>query len=235
MNLIILTAEDFVADDRVRLGGRRADHIRTVHRAEPGQIVRVGLLGGKMGEGHIQSLDDSGVELVVSLDREPPAALGIKLFLALPRPKYLARCLQMATSMGIKQIYLFNTFRVEKIYWSCAQITPEEIRSACLLGLEQARDTLLPEVHLKRLFKPFVEDELPALVAGSTALVAHPSAREACPFNLPGEVSLAVGPEGGFIEYEIQKLSAAGFLPVRTLERILKVETALASLVGRLK
>jgi RsmE family RNA methyltransferase len=47
-------------------------------------------------------------------------------------------------------------------------------------------------------------------------------------------VTLAIGPEGGFIPYEIDMLKAAGFEDVSFGERILRVEHAVAALVGRI-
>jgi len=47
-------------------------------------------------------------------------------------------------------------------------------------------------------------------------------------------VTLAVGPEGGFIDYEIDKLCEAGFQPVTLGSRILRVETAIPAILGRL-
>src|SRR5690606_18946807 len=108
------------------------------------------------------------------------------------------------------------------------------IRANLLLGLEQARDTVLPRVCIEKRFKPFVEDHLPALVVGTTALVAHPGDFPSCPRALEGPVVLAIGPEGGWIPYEVDKLNAAGFQPVQLAERILRVETAVTALTARL-
>jgi RsmE family RNA methyltransferase len=234
VNLILIEESDFCAADLVRLQDRRLAHVREIHRAAEGDSLRVGLVGGKLGTGLITGLSETALEMRVALDQEPPDPLPLKLFMALPRPKFLSRVLQTATSMGVKEIYLFNSYKVEKIYWSCRQITPESVRETCLLGLEQARDTILPRVHLKKLFKPFVEDELPSLIESSRALIAHPGAQHECPRGLSGPVSLAIGPEGGFIDYEVKKLEAAGFEPVELSARILKVETALAALIGRI-
>jgi 16S rRNA (uracil1498-N3)-methyltransferase len=102
------------------------------------------------------------------------------------------------------------------------------------LGLEQARDTRLPQVLLRKQFKPFVEDELPGLIKGTLALVAHPEAKTPCPRDVKKSVTLVVGPEGGFIPYEIEKLCALGFTPVHLGQRILRVETAVTVLVSSL-
>ncbi len=236
MNVVLLDDSDFTAPDKARVNGRRLEHIAGVHRSTVGSELRVGRVGGLLGTGLITSLTSEAAEIEVRLTDAPPAPLPLTLYLALPRPKFLKRVLVAATNLGVKRIYLFNSYRVEKIYWSSAQLAESYMRDACLLGLEQARDTVLPEIHLRRLFKPFVEDELPGLVREGLALVAHPGAREECPRGpLKEPIHLAIGPEGGFIDYEIEKLrDAAGFLPVRTIERILKVETAVTSLIGRL-
>ena len=234
MNVILVSEADYCGPSTVRLEGRRLQHVTKVLRAGLGHELRVGLLGGALGTGRVVALDDEKAELEISLDIAPPAPLPLALFLALPRPKAIPRVLQMAANLGVKRIFLFNSYRVEKIYWSCQQLGADEMLRACVLGLEQARDTVLPEIKLCRLFKPFVEDELPELIKGTEALVAHPAAQTKCPFDSSRPVSLAIGPEGGFIDYELALLERAGFTPVRSVERILKVETAVASLIGRL-
>ncbi|BCR03040.1 ribosomal RNA small subunit methyltransferase E [Desulfuromonas versatilis] len=235
MNLILLFDEDFVAEQRVRLTGRRLQHVRAVHRAGVGDLLRVGRVGGRMGEGRVVELSDEQLLLEVRLDQEPPRPLLLCLVLALPRPKMLKRVLQAVTSLGVKQIYLVNSYRVEKSFWGSPLLQPEKLREHLVLGLEQARDTLMPQVHLRPRFKPFVEDELPQLIRDTLPLVAHPVAEQPCPPGVAGPVTLAIGPEGGFIPYEVELLQAGGFTPVSLGERILRVETAVPVLVSRLK
>ncbi len=234
MNLILLFAEDFIDQNRVRLVGRRLKHVLDVHRAEVGQDLCVGVAGGQIGCGRVQRLDREALEMEVVLDRQPPVKLPVTLVLALPRPKVFKRVLLAATSMGVARIVLINSFRVEKSFWKSPVLAGEKLQEPLVLGLEQARDTVLPEVLLRPLFKPFVEDELPALCADTTCLVAHPVAAVSCPRELSGPVTLAIGPEGGFIPYEVEKLAACGFTPISLGERILRVETAVPVVLSRL-
>ena len=234
MNLLLLDEPDFVSADRVLLRGRRLQHMREIHQANPGDSLRVGLIGGLMGSGRILSLTAQQAELEVSLDQPPPPKLPLTLLLAMPRPKMFRRILQHCVTLGVAQIVLLNSYRVEKSFWQTPFLQPDSIRENLLLGLEQARDTVLPELHIEKRFKPFVEDRLPELLGDSLGLVAHPGDYPPCPRAVDGAVTLAIGPEGGWIAYEVDKLIEAGLQPVQLGERILRVETAVTALVARL-
>jgi RsmE family RNA methyltransferase len=234
VNLLILRDEDFPEPGRVRIEGRRLRHVAEVHRARAGDELAVGLLGGGLGRGRVTRLDDQALEMEVTLDRLPPPKLPLTLVLALPRPKVLNRVLAAATSLGAARIYLVNAWKVEKSYWHSPRLLEANLLLQRVLGLEQARDTRLPELHLRRLLRPFAEDELPGLLEGATALLAHPGAAAECPRAAPGAVTLAIGPEGGFIPAEVELLARSGCLPVSLGPRILRVETAVAAIVGRL-
>ena len=234
MNLLLLEAADFVAADRVILRDRRLTHLQEVHRAEAGEHLRVGLLGGQMGQGRLLRLEAKEAELKIELQQAPPAKLPVTLLLALPRPKMLRRVLQTVASMGVPRLVLLNSYRVEKSFWQTPFLEPQAIREQLLLGLEQARDTVLPEVVIEKRFKPFVEDRLPQLVTGTRGLVGHPGDYPTCPRALSEPVTLAIGPEGGWIPYEVEKLTEAGLQPVQLGDRILRVETAVSALLARL-
>ena len=253
MNLILLFPEDFTGEDTVRLTGRRIEHVANVHRAAAGDELVVGVVGGKIGRGVVTHIDggrrdvarpageDASVpaepphlEMRVTLEREPPSPLPVTLVLALPRPKVLNRVIASVTSLGVKRIILVNAWRVEKSYWKSPRLSDENLMQQRVLGLEQARDTILPEITTRRFFRPFVEDELPAIAAGSLGLVAHPVAAVECPRNVRRAVTLVIGPEGGFIAEEIASLERIGFTPVSLGARILRVETAVAALLARL-
>ncbi|WP_306589489.1 16S rRNA (uracil(1498)-N(3))-methyltransferase [Geothrix sp. 21YS21S-4] len=234
MNLVLLLPEDLIAPDRARLAGRRLRHVRDVHRAKAGNDLAVGVLGGRMGQGRVVHLNDEALELALELDREPPPKLPLTLVIAVPRPKVLNRVVAAAASLGAARIVLLNAWKVEKAYWASPRMKPENLCEQLILGLEQAKDTALPELRLARLFRPFVEDELPGLLDGGTALLAHPGGGGSVPGPLTGPVTLAIGPEGGWIDAEIKSLLEAGLRPLDLGPRILRTETALAALVGKL-
>ncbi|MGD9765200.1 MAG: 16S rRNA (uracil(1498)-N(3))-methyltransferase [Candidatus Binatia bacterium] len=234
MNLILVAEDDFVSLTRARLTGRRLAYVRQVHRAEVGDTLRVGQLNGLVGTGLVTALGDDALELEISLERPPPPPARARVLLALPRPKALRRVLQCLAAMGVKDIVLFNTWRVEKSFWRSPALMPEALREQLWLGLEQGGDTVLPVISTRRRFRPFVEDELPALARGSLALVAHPTAEQPCPRASGAPLTLAVGPEGGFIAYELDALRAAGCAAVSLGPRPLRVEHAVPALLGRL-
>jgi len=234
MNLLLLEEADFVAADRVVLRDRRLTHMQEVHRSEVGDSLSVGRINGLMGTAELLRLEAGEAELSVSFDQPPPAKLPLTLVLALPRPKMLRRVFQTVATMGVSKVILVNSYRVEKSFWQTPFLEPEAIRENLILGLEQARDTVLPEIIIEKRFKPFVEDRLPAITEGTLGLVGHPGHYPPCPRALSEQVTLAIGPEGGWIPYEIDLLAKSGLQPVQLGERILRVETAVTALLARL-
>jgi len=194
----------------------------------------VGILCGRIGTGKVILLTPSVLGMEVRFAGPPSQKLPLTLLLGLPRPKVLRRLLRSASCLGVKRIILINSHRVEKSYWQSPFLGEATLKEQLIIGLEQARDTILPEVLLRPLFKPFVEDELPALIHGTLPLVAHPAASAACPRNIGHPVTLVVGPEGGFISYEIELLVSRGFSVVQLGDRILSLETAVPALLSRL-
>jgi RsmE family RNA methyltransferase len=236
MNTLLLTADDFSSDNcAIIRDARRCEHIYSVHGAKAGDQLKVGMLNGKLGSALVQSIDPTQIILSdIKLEKQPPTALPLTLLLGLPRPKMLKRILQTVATLGVKKIILINSYRVEKSYWQTPWLTPEAIHAQLILGLEQGCDTVLPEVTLAKRFKPFVEDDLPSLIVHSRALVAHPYTAQVCPTHTKEPITLAIGPEGGFIPYEINMLETCGFEAVHLGERIMRVETTVPFLLGRL-
>ena len=234
MNLLLREETDFIDADHVRLSGRRLAQMLDIQQVGVGDTLRVGRINGLMGQGTVLDLDKNSALLNVVLTDPPPAKLPLTLLLAMPRPKMFRRILQHCATLGVPEIILLNSVRVEKSFWQTPFLQPEVVRDNLLLGLEQARDTVLPAVRIEKRFKPFVEDSLPGIIDGRLALVAHPGNFPACPRGIDQPLTLAIGPEGGWVPYEVDKLIEAGMQPVQLGDRILRVETAVTALISRL-
>lgn len=239
MNLLLLEDSDFdpAAGPGVRavVCGERLQHVRKVLRAKVGDTLAVGRLGGGIGRGRIVELNRDRVVLELGpLDREPPEPLPVTLVLALPRPKFVGRILQAAAAMGVKRILLAQTARVEKSYWRSSAMRPESLRRHLMLGLAQARDTVLPEIDCLDGGRDLLE-ALPGLVRGhDRVLVADAAAAEDCPLGVDGPAALLVGPEGGLLDGELDAFAAAGARAVSLGPRALRVEHAVVALLARL-
>ena len=234
MNLLLFTDADRLGEQRIRVADHRLQHLLQVLGAKAGDPLRVGELGGLAGTGHIIDIDSAQATLAIELDQAPPPKLPLCLVLALPRPKMLRRIIRTVAELGVAELHLVNSRRVEKSYWQTPALQPGTLRQYLIQGLEQSRDTVLPQVHCHRLFKPFVEDTLPALARDRQALLAHPGDFPPCPRHQERDTLLVIGPEGGFIPFEVAKLVAAGCRTVSLGPRILRVENALTALLGRL-
>lgn len=234
MNLILLRPEDFVDAGRVVLRDRRLRHVREIHRAALGDTLRVGALDGLVGEGRVLAVDDERLELAITLDRPPPPAPPWTLVFALPRPPSLRKVLQQATAIGVKRFVIVGAARVERSYWTSSALRPAAIEEEVILGLEQARDTARPEVETWPRLSHFFAERWPTLRGEGTALLADPGDAVTCPSGHVGPLTLVVGPEGGFIPDEVARWRAEGCQPVSLGPRILRVETAVVALLGRL-
>ncbi len=205
MNLVLLTAEDCIDEalSRVRLTDGRADHIRNVLKCYVGQTVKIGLINGPFGTGRVTASDSSGVVLEITTDKLPTRP-RVTMILAMVRPQIMKRTLQHLATLGVRRILLVGARRVEKAFFSQRLFDGDEYKHHLMLGLEQARDTWLPELIIHRRFKPLVEDVLPKLLGEISArVVAHPggSMRAMPLIDADSQVALAVGPEGGWTDY----------------------------------
>lgn len=231
MNLLLFDDNEINPLGQAQIQGRRARHILNILKAKRGDELRAGVVNGRVGVARLEEIEGERLTLQFCPQEAPPPPLPLKLVLALPRPKALRRLLADATSLGVKEIYLIHAAKVEKAYWHSEHLAESALAKACRLGLEQARDTVLPRVHLERRFKPFVEDHLPSIAKDHRALVAHPGGARMT--ASAGPQVLVVGPEGGFIPYEIDLLRVAGFQTVSLGERILRTETALTYFLAK--
>ena len=235
MNRILLEPVEPGPDGSVALSDRRAEHIRSVLRAVPGDTLRIGLIDGPLGTGTVKAVSAHAVELACVFQEDlPPAPPPLDLVLALPRPKVMKRLWPALASFAVRRIGLINAERVERVYFDTHVLEPAFVRDHLLEGCEQAGWTRLPRVSIHRRFRPFVEDELEAWSAGTTRLAAHPGEAERVggAVGRGGGVLLAVGPEGGWNDFELGLLAARGFRRVGLAGGPLRSDVACVALLA---
>jgi 16S rRNA (uracil1498-N3)-methyltransferase len=236
VNLLLCDRDAVASDGTVTLDNVRAAHVRTVLRAVPGDVVRVGILDGPTGRGEVVALDEARVVLRCDFDPVAPPIPCVDLLLAVPRPKVLRRLWAQLAALGVGRIILTNASRVERPYFDTHVLEEATYRPLLVEGLQQAGDTHLPRVSIHRQFRILVEDTLGPALPGEQRLVAHPRGdRSPLTVVRPAagrRVLLAVGPEGGWNAFELDLLALAGFEAISLGSRTLRTDTACIALLS---
>lgn len=237
MNLLLLDPAELTTDGRVTLTDRRLVHAREVLRVSEGDSLRVGVRNGKLGTGVVVENNRERLVLQVTTPDLPPLRPGIDLVLAIPRPKALKRVIPAIASLGVDRVVLINAARVEKSYFDAKVLTAEALDALIVLGLEQAKDTVGPRIEVRERFKPFVEDELDDWAPpGALRLVPHPDAAiAAAPMPTDQRLVIAIGPDGGWVPFEVDLLARHGFAPISLGPRVLRGEVAVPAVIAALR
>lgn len=234
MNIVLLNAnQDWSRDIWSIEDQRQIKHLNQHLQLRAGDTLKVGVRDGQRYLTEVQSITAQQIMLRPIQTESVPNKLPVHLILALPRPKVLRRIIMDAVTLGVERISLIHSYRVDKSYWQSPFL--QQLDDYVTLGLEQAGDTIVPEIQLYKRFKPFVEDVLPTLISEQRpAYVAHPYAEQSMPHAIAHGCNLIVGPEGGFIPYEIELLKKNGCQAMSLGNRILRTETAVSNILGRL-
>jgi len=235
VNLILVESAELRCDGAVTLSGARAVHLIDVLKVTPGSRVRVGVVDGPIGEARTVAVEKDRVTLQCALSGPAPARPPVDLLLALPRPKVMRRLWAQLAALGVGRIMLTNAERVERHYFDTHVLGEACYRPLLVEGLQQARDTRLPLVSMHKQFRKLVEDELDGLSDATVRLVAHPGRDRALADSIDrsaGRVLIAIGPEGGWNEFEIGLLEARGFERISMGPRPLRCDTATVALLA---
>ena len=236
MNIVLVDASELDSRGLARLTDARARHLLNVLHVAPGHAVRVGVIDGPLGTGTVAAVGNNAVTLACAFAAAPPERPRVDLLLALPRPKVLRRLWAHLAALGVGRVMLTNAGKVERDYFDSHVVHDAGFRPLLLEGLQQARDTRMPIVSVHKRLTVLVEDELDGLCPGGRRLVAHPDAGTSIAAALAGiaardRVLVAVGPEGGWNEFELALLERHRFERVGMGARTLATTTACVALL----
>ena len=233
MNIVLLDPRQTETEIWSISSKRQLEHLKQHVDVQVGDSLKVGIREGKRYLTEVVEVNEQAIKLKPVKEEAVPVKLAVTLIVAMPRPKVLRRLIMDSVTLGVEKIILLHSYRVDKSYWQTPFL--QQLDQYVTLGLEQAGDTIAPKIEIYKRFKPFVEDVLPSLItAECPAYVAHPYAEMKMPFAIDHPCTIVIGPEGGFIPYEVDLLIKNGCQAVSLGNRILRTETAISYVLGRL-
>ncbi len=233
MNIVLLDPRQTESELWSISAKRQIEHLKNHVNIQVGDTLKVGIREGKRYLTQIVSISDERIQLKPLQEEEVPPKHPVTLIVAMPRPKVLRRLIMDAVTLGVEKIILLHSYRVDKSYWQTPFL--QQLDHYVTLGLEQAGDTIAPKIELYKRFKPFVEDVLPSMISSDyPAYVAHPYVEDVMPAGIQHGCTIIIGPEGGFIPYEVDLLIKNGCQAVSLGNRIIRTETVIPYVLGRL-
>jgi len=206
-------------------------------QARPGEILSALAPDGKVYRVRITRMTERRASCVpFSQIADPEPATRIYLFQALPEKERFELVLQKAVELGVAAIVPFvcnasTTLAARDSGQRKSHRWPDVI----LRAVRQCRRRTLPQLY------PVLDwDEALAMAAGSRpAFFCHPNAqahtlKEHLSGIVTDEVSMMVGPEGGFCDAEQEQAAKVGLLNLSLGSRILRTETAAIAALAQL-
>lgn len=213
----------------VTLEGPEAHHLATVCRLGPGDPVCLFNGDGREYRAEIISASRRDVSLNVLSVEYPARERGYRLEVAAPLPKgdrgqFLVEKL---TELGVTH---FTPLRTKRSIVHPSDAKREKLQRYVIEASKQCGRNLLMEVSAMADWATYA----PRADLPQTRLIAHPGGEERFPAPSDGDRVVAVGPEGGFADDEVELAKAHGWQVVGLGPRILRIETAAIVLAARM-
>jgi 16S rRNA (uracil1498-N3)-methyltransferase len=216
---------DEVSGNRAALVGSHAAHLAIVLRARIGQRFEVAS-GGAIRSGQITSVSPERVEF--ELGEEIPAAAipNITLLLAVFKFDRMEWAVEKCAELGVGRIIPVIARRTDVHLQRAADKRVERWRRLGQQASEQSRRTALVILD-----KPMRLQDVVPLTAPMRIVLAESERgvmlKDALQSHSPDEdLLLAVGPEGGWTEDELNMFAQAGWTSASLGSTILRAETA---------
>lgn len=205
-----------------------AHHAHRVLRLRVGGAVQIFDGEGQACDGLINAISGKHVEINITqaYPTQLAAALNIVLAQAMSSSEKMDWIVQKATELGAVDVQPVQTQRsVAKLSPERAEKRAEHWRGVVIAACEQCGRNDLMQVHAPIDLIHWLTNTRSAagskfilMPDGATTLHAHPKPQ--------GQVTLLIGPEGGFSPEEALMAKQAGFAPILMGPRILRTETA---------
>ncbi|HEX6089149.1 MAG TPA: RsmE family RNA methyltransferase [Gemmatimonadales bacterium] len=201
----------------IPLDDDESHHLR-VRRAEPGETVQLRDGAGLDGVG---LLDVSGrawsVRVTEAAIRPPRPVLTLAVGTG-DRERFLW-LVEKAAELGVSRVVPIETERTSGV---ASRLRPAHIEKLARRALEATKQSGAhwgPEIESPAPFAEFIATARPGSLWLADGAGATPAVRE-------GEITVLIGPEGGFTTPERSAAIAAGWTPVSLGPNVLRFETA---------
>jgi 16S rRNA (uracil1498-N3)-methyltransferase len=202
----------------VALAGPEAHHLATVRRFRRGDTVVLFNGDGREYPARVVETGKKQVTLHVLRTEAPARELGFPLHIAAALPKgdrgdFL---IEKLTELGVTD---FTPLVTERAVVKAGDAKAEKLRRAVIEASKQCGRNVLTRVH------PPAEWMAWCVCQAGRRFVAHPGGGPVPPTD-GGGATIAVGPEGGFTDSELEVAGRAGWELLSLGPRVLRVETA---------
>lgn len=229
MNSLILKNSDGVITDSKVLA-----HMHETLKAKTGDVFKCTILNSGLCTGVITSLTETHCQLELSPTR-PSSPQWFDLIVGVSRPQTSKKVLEHATTFGARKIHFFKATLSEKSYLDAKLFEKKECDEYLLAGLSQsAIYGQIPTVQIDKYNPAASYTETPQkFILDLNAKENFLDLRSSINFDTP--ITLAIGPERGFISDDMAHFHQAGFKSVKISSSILRVEHAIYSAVSQLE
>ncbi len=219
-----------ISGETVELTADESRHIRTVLRLRPGDEIELVDGSGYAYAARIRSINDSCVKAAVQGCFRPDTESALKLTVAVGflKEKKMDLLVRHLTELGMTRFQPMWTERsVARPPQKKLDSRIERWQSIAREAVKQSRRALAPEIAGPAPYNEILE----ALRPSQTKIIFWENARQPLsgafdPKQGRRDVSVLLGPEGGFSEKEGRAALGCGFAPVWLGPRILRAETA---------
>ena len=217
------------------LGGSEGKHA-LVKRLELGERIDLGDGTGRRALGTVASINTDGVSVQVQELREERSVPSIYLVQALAKDGRDLLAIETATELGVYGVLPWSADR-SIVRWKGERASKAHTKwqNTVTAAAKQSRRALIPEVYDLYSTADLVELIKEVTGQGSAVFILHEQATERLSAlartlvegeNLPEEIYLLVGPEGGISDREVQLFTEAGAHLALLGDEVLRSSTA---------
>jgi len=216
---------DQVSGNRAALTGAHADHLMRALRARVGQEFDI-VANGVVRRGVVVAIADSLVDFELGEEiPAAPAAIHLTLLLAIFKFDRMEWAIEKCTELGVTRIVPVIARRTDSHLASASVKRVERWRRLVLQASEQSRRATPPDISdpIKLREAVTLHSELKILLSEAEEQI---HLFEMAHVPMAGATMLAIGPEGGWTEAELELFRKNGWLSASLGPTILRAETA---------